>query len=126
MPPRFVEVLDVGSEASSILTQLASRATEFASEVRVNVSQYINATTGEYDVNLLSFLSERYNISTDDVLSTLTALNLTNSTLAQVPPPTGMAGWLILAGACVLLARAIVVRLQATRFVRNYGHTHAE
>ena len=126
MPPRFVEVLDVASEASGILSQLASRATELAAEVKVNVTQYINATTGEYDVNLLSYLSERYNISTDDVLTTLSALNLTNSTLAQVPPPNGIAGWLILAGASTLTLRALIIQFQAKRFVKKFGHAHAE
>lgn len=124
MPPRFVEVLDVASEASGVFTQLASRASDFASGVKVNISQYINATTNEYDINLLSILSERYNLSTDDVLQTLTMLNLTNTTLAQVPPPNGMAGWLILAGVTLLLSRAVLVRLQASRYVNQFGHSH--
>jgi len=126
MPPRFVEVLDVASEASGIISQLASRATDFASEVRLNVSQYINVSTSEYDVNLLAYLSERYNLSTDDVIQSLSALNLTNSTIAQVPPPDGVAGWLILGGVSVLAARALIVRWQARRLVQQYGHAHAQ
>lgn len=126
MPPRFVEVLDVASEASSVLSQLSSRASAFATNVQFNISQYINATTGEYDYNLLAMLTERYNLSSDDVMNTLSSFNLTNSTLAQVPPPTGVAGWLILAGCGVLVVHTAFVRWQARRFVRQFGHAHAE
>lgn len=126
MPPRFVEVLDVATEASGLLSQLAERASEFASDVRLNITQYINVTTGEYDVDLLGYLAKRYNVSSDDVIRTLSALNLTNTTMSTVPPPSGMAGWLIVAGMGLLASRAALVRLQATRYVRRFGHAHRE
>lgn len=126
MPQRFIEVLDVASEASGIFSHFLSRGGDFVSGVSLNISQYINATTGQYDVNLLSYLTERYNISTDDVLNTMSMLNLTNSTIGTVPPPKGMAGWLIVAGVVVLLARAALIRWQAKAFVRKWGHAHAE
>lgn len=126
MPPRFVEVLDVASEASNIFAHAAASVGAFASEVRVNVSEYINVNTSEYDINLVAMLRNKYNLSTEDVLQTLTSLNLHNSTIAHVPPPSGMAGWLIAAGLLVLVLRAVIVRWQARKLVRQYGHAHAE
>lgn len=107
-----------------MLAQLSTRATDFATELTFNISQYINVTTNTYDVNLLSSLSERYNISTEEVFQTLTALNLTNTTLAHVPPPRGIAGWLILSGLAILALRTTIVRWQASLFVKQFGHAH--
>lgn len=123
MPPRFVEVLDVASEASSMLSQLSSRAAVLASDVTFNISSYINVSTREYDVNLLAFLAERYNISTEDVVHTLSTFNLTNTNISHVTPPSGLPGWLIGTGLVILTVRGLLVHRQAIQYVNRFGHT---
>jgi hypothetical protein len=125
MPERFVEVLDVASEASSILSQLLAHGQETVSNVRFNISQYINATTGHFDTRLFSAL-EGYNISTDDILQTMSMFNLTNSTLPAVPPPSGVGLWLIGTGTSLLAVRCAIIRWRAQKIVVEFGHAHVQ
>lgn len=125
MPERFVEVLDVASEAQSVISELLTRGQEAASSVRFNISQYINATAGQFDARLLSAL-DGYNISTDDILQTMSMFNLTNTTLATVPPPSGVGLWLIGMGVVLLATRCAIIRWRVRKIVAEFGHAHAE
>ena len=124
MPPRFVEVLDVASEASGAISQLLQSGSDLASDLRINISSYINATTSEYDFRVVGLLFEKYNLTADRVTNVLSSLNLTESAVATVPPPKGVSGWLIMSGLLLLCVRAVLVRVLATRFVKQYGHVH--
>lgn len=125
MPERFVEVLDVASEASSVLSGVLARGQGFASGVRVNFTQYINATAGHFDAKLLNVL-EGYNISAADALETLRLFNLTESALSTVPPPSKMPMWLIGTGTVLLAARYVLIRWRSGKILVEYGHAHAE
>ena len=122
MPPRFVEVLDVQSEIASVFAQVVSSGQELAGRVQFNVSDYFNASTTDKLVEAL----EAYNISTEDIARTLNVFNLTNTSISEVPPPTGMAGYLIASGVGVLFLRYAIVGAHAKSLVRKYGHAHAE
>lgn len=126
MPPRFVEVLDVASEASGAISQLLQSGSDLASDLRINISSYINATTSEYDFKVVGLLFEKYNLTADRVIHVLSSLNLTESAMPTVPPPNGVAGWLMMSGLLLLCVRSVLVRVLATRFVKRYGHGHRD
>ena len=88
MPPRFVEVIDLQSEANTIVSSIASKATGAALNLKLNISDYINATAGVFDARLVSML-ESYNMSRDDIFDAMSLLNLnmTNSTLSIIEKP---------------------------------------
>ena len=108
-----------------MLFQLRSNAVDFADGL--NISQFINMSTFQYDSGLLSFMAERYNMSTVDVITTMEMLNLTNATFVrELPaPPSGVPGWLIVSGVAILATRWAIVRLQTRKFLDSYGHAHS-
>jgi len=126
MPQRFVEVLDVSYEASVLFSQISNRANEIVHGLGVNISQYINATSNEYDINLIKYLGQNYNISTEDVLHTLSVLNITNSRIMQVPPPSGVAWWLIGGGLIVIVIQNLALNIETKKMLQKYGHAHLQ
>ena len=125
MPERFVEVLDVASEATSMINAFLERSQGIATEVHLNISQYINATTGQFDTRIFNVL-EGYNVSSADVLRTMSMFNLSESVIATVPAPTGVGLWFMGLGAGMLVLRYAIVRWRTIKIVAEYGHAHAE
>ena len=119
--PRFVEVVDVGAEASTTIASLLASGQGLIGTLHFNVSDYLNSTYGR-----------------EALLSTLTAYNVTpnwddwqfaelarsiNLTTPDVPAPQGTARHLLLFGILLLLSRETVLRWRVARLVRKYGHS---
>ena len=126
MPQRFVEVLDLQSEANTILSALATKAGGFTTNLKINVTDYINATSGVFDAKLVSML-ESYNLSRSDIFDTMTLLNLnmTNSSLAHIDRPKPIPMYLMSIGSALILAHLVLVNVLSKRLVKEFGNHDA-
>lgn len=123
MPQRFVEVLDLQSEATTILESLASKTSGITTNLKLNVTQYINSTAGLFDAKLVSVL-ESYNMSREDIFDTMNLLNLnmTNTTLGQLDRPKPIPMYLMSIGSALILAHLVLVNVLSKRLVNDYGN----
>lgn len=124
MSERFVEVLDVGAEASRVLTTLASRAQSTATEIHVNVTSFLNATTHTIDSKVFDVLA-RHNVSREDVLDTLSSLhlNITNTTLAKsVKKPSHTSLNLMLAGIFLIVVHLVLVNVESKSILKRFSN----
>lgn len=123
MPQRFVEVLDVSAEAASVINQLASRAGGIASNLKFNVSNYINATANSFDASLVLML-EKYNVSKDDIFEAMELLNLnmSNTTLANIERPKPIPMYLMAFGSLLIATHLVIVHVGSRRLLAQYGH----
>ena len=125
MPPRFVEVIDLQSEANTIVSSIASKATGAALNLKLNISDYINATAGVFDARLVSML-ESYNMSRDDIFDAMSLLNLnmTNSTLSIIEKPKPIPSYLMAIGSAFIFAHLIIVHVYSRKLVQRFGNHH--
>lgn len=123
MPQRFVEVLDLQSEANTILSSIASKATGAALNLKLNISDYINTTAGVFDARLVSML-ESYNMSRDDIFDAMSLLNLnmTNSTLSNIEKPRPIPTYLMAIGSTFIFAHLVIVHLSSRKLVQQFGN----
>lgn len=123
MPPRFVEVLDVHAEAHTLFNSVAVKATGLASNLKFNVSDYINATAGVFDARIVSAL-EQYGVGKDDIFEAMNSLNLqmSNTTFAQIERPRPLPAYLMAVGSIFLVAHLVLVHVQSRRLVSEFGH----
>jgi len=126
MPARFVEVLDVSAEASVMVSKLAAQAGGLASYFKLNITSYINATSGHFDQRLVSVL-EQYNMTKDQISSVMSSLSLdmSNTTLANIEKPKPVAGMLMAIGSVLILAHLIMVHVGSRRLMKKCGN-HVE
>lgn len=115
MPPRFVEVVDVGAEASSTIAALLASGRSLWGGLSFNVSQYINENTTE---ELVAALRD-YNL-TLDAIPTEWDLKI-NMTVPDEYVPEGRARQYLLAGAGLILARELVIAWRVRRMLRQFG-----
>lgn len=127
MPQRFVEVLDVSSEAAAVVNQLALQAGGIASNLKFNVSNYINATANSFDASLVSML-DTYNVSKDDIFEAmdLLKLNMSNTTLANIERPRPIPMYLMVFGSLLIAAHIAIVHIGSRRLLAEYGHYKSE
>ena len=121
---RFVEVLDVGSEASYLFQTMVSKTSGLASDITLNMTKYINATASTVDSSLVSLL-ESYNVSKDDVFEAIEALNLkiVNSTLAQkLDKPRPIPSLLMMVGSFLIVMHLVLVNVESKSIVRRFGN----
>lgn len=125
MPPRFVEVLDVNFEANNIFNSIATKATGIALNLKLNISDYINETSGLFDARIVSVL-EQYNITANDVYEAMNVLNLkvSNTSFVHIDRPRPIPAYLMAIGVGLLVVHLALVNVQAKRFVREFG-SHA-
>ena len=103
MPTRFVEV-----------TNLADAA------LKSDPLSYFSAVNLTLNTSRLSWFATNWTAWAG------ARANGTGITLGGVAAPTGVAKYMILAAALLLLINAVTVRVSARRAVRQHGHTHAE
>lgn len=115
--PRFVEVVDVGAEASSTIAALLSSGQGLVGKLSFNITDYINST---YDRDALLEKLAFYNV-TELPASLINALNLTEH---EEYVPIGRARQYLLLGTALLVLRELYVRVRVARVLKQYG-THA-
>ena len=125
MPARFVEVVDVGVEASSTVAALLARGQGLAGQLSFNVSDYLQ-TNASLELLLQALAS--YNVSADalprDLGEALRAAGL-NVTSAEDYVPEGRARVYMLTGLTLLVTRELFVRWRVNRLLRDRGmHAH--
>ena len=124
MPQRFVEVIDLQGEASGVLSNLIEKAGSVSSNININLSDYINITTGLVDEKLVAIL-ESYNLTSDDILDTLTLfdLGISNSTLGRhIDRPRPIPLYLMMLGIALLASHLIIVHVSAKKLVNEFGN----
>lgn len=125
MPPRFVEVVDVGAEASSTIAALLARGSGLVGQLSFNASDYF--TTNASAAALWDALAV-YNVSVDalprDLGEALRAAGL-NVTSPEDYVPEGRARVYMLTGLTLLFTRELFVRWRVKRLLRERGmHRH--
>lgn len=138
MPARFVEVVDVGAEASGVVASLLSRGTGWVGQLSFNISDYIDGSTVSVDRLREAFAT--HNITLDSLPDDWRewAINSTigaalNQTASEVPPLEGNARHLIATGMAMILVRELYVQwklrillkrhgVHATRWEPNHAH----
>lgn len=119
--PRFVEVINVGAEASSTIAALLASGQGLVGKLSFNITDYINSTYG-HDV-LLQTLSE-YNItSTTFEDLPVAVLNALNISAPDVPAPNGAARHLISVGLLLLVTRELLLQWRVRCLLLKYGHS---
>lgn len=121
MPARFVEVVDVGAEASSTVAALLASGQGLVGTLSFNLSDYVNASCGG---DALREALALYNVTLDwDAWRQFAwagplgvALNITAPDVA--PPPT-TARHMLLVGASIWAARELYVRWRVRRAIRE-------
>lgn len=123
MPQRFVEVLDLSAEASLVLSRLATQASGLATDLKLNVTEYINATAGNFDSRLVSML-ESYNITRQDIFDTMSLLNLnmTNTTLSNIDRPKPISSLLMSIGTTFIFLHLVIVHVSSRKLVSEVGN----
>lgn len=106
MPSRFVEVFDPVQSVTDATGAFSWRFVSWMSSMRPNIS--IPNVTFDFDID-------------DFVNSSVIASCL--EPIQDVPPPRGIALWLIVASFVTVIARAAVVTYKANRILRTYGQT---
>ena len=125
MPPRFVEVVDVGAEASSTIAALLERGSGIIGQLSFNVSDYL--ATNASAAGLWEALAA-YNVSIDalprDLGDALRAAGV-NITSPEDYVPEGRARTYLLTGLTLLVTRELFVRWRVTRLLWERGmHRH--
>ena len=125
MPPRFVEVVDVGAEASSTIAALLARGGGLVGQLSFNVSDYF--TTNASAAALWEALAA-YNVSADalprDLGDALRAAGI-NVTSPEDYVPEGRARTYMLTGLTLLVTRELFVRWRVMRLLWERGmHSH--
>ena len=120
--PRFVEVVDVGAEASSTIASLLAAGQGLVGKLSFNISDYVNSTNPQ---SLLDAFAE-YNLTIDalptDYLAWAESINLTNH---KEYVPVGRARHYLLIGLTILAVREMYVRVRTTKLLRQHGiHAH--
>lgn len=125
MPTRFVEVVDVGAEASSTVASVLASGASLAGKLSFNVTDYLNDTT----VDTLWQALAAYNVSVDALPTDLgealrvAGFNMTN--LNQEYVPEGRARAYMLTSLALVLGRELYVRWRVKRLLRGHGmHEH--
>ena len=124
MPQRFVEVIDLQGEASGVLSTLIEKAGSVGSNIKVDLSDYINITTGLVDEKLVAIL-ESYNLSSTDILETLHLfdLGISNTTLGRhIDRPRPIPLYLMIIGIALLASHLIIVHVSAKKLVNEFGN----
>ena len=123
MPQRFVEVLDLSAEASLVLSRLATQASGLATDLKLNVTEYINATAGNFDSRLVSML-ESYNMTRQDIFDTMSLLNLnmTNTTLSNIDRPKPISSLLMSIGTTFIFLHLVIVHVSSRKLVSEVGN----
>ena len=119
MPVRFVEIVDVKTEASTTLNSLRDRLAS-----TLNLTSAVELSFTELaTLNELQNLATLVNISAISGLSDLVDLidpNLTG--VANVPPaPIGVARMLIITGLVLLVTREFAVRFKVSLLLKRVG-----
>ena len=120
--PRFVEVVDVGAEASSTLASLLAAGHGLVGKLSFNFTEYINSTNPQ-DL-LIAFA--KYNLTIDalpaEYLEWAQSINLTAH---QDYVPVGRSRHYLLFGIAILVVREMYVRVRTRKLLRQYGiHAH--
>lgn len=126
MPARFVEVVDVGAEATSTISTLLSRGQGLVGQLSFNVSDYLNNSNAS--AALLWETLASYNVTADllprDLGDALRAAGC-NITAPEDYVPEGRARTYMLAGLTLLVTRELYVRWRVKRLLRQRGmHRH--
>jgi hypothetical protein len=126
MPARFVEVVDVGAEASSTLASLLAQGQALVGTLSFNLSNYLNASSVNIDSLREAFSA--YNITVDSLPDDWRdwALNgsigaALNQTGVEIPSLHGSARRLVFAGVALIIAREIYVQWSTRRVLNRYG-----
>jgi len=101
MPPRFVEIVDVGAEASSTIAALLHSGQNALSSLNFDFSRYINENTTDALVAAL----QHYNLTLDAIPKDW---NL-NFSVPNEDAPEGRSKNYLLIGLAVVLARELIV-----------------
>ena len=126
MPARFVEVVDVGAEASGVVASLISKGQGWVGQLSFNISDYINGST--MSVERLREAFATHNITLDSqpddwrewaINSTIGAA--LNQTAVDVPPLEGNARHLITTGLAMILVRELYVQWKLRILLKHYG-----
>ena len=120
--PRFVEVVDVGAEASSTLASLLAAGHGLVGKLSFNISDYINSTNPQALLDAFA----QYNLTIDalpvEYLAWAESINLTAH---QDYVPVGRSRHYLLIGIAILVAREMYVRVRTTKLLRQHGiHPH--
>lgn len=127
MPPRFVEVVDVGAEASSTIAALLASGRELSNpSTWFNVSDYINVTS----IESLRTALTTYNITLDSLplgwetapWGGLVAVAL-NATAPDVAPMPSHARQLVAVALAIVAARELVAHVLARRSLCRFGYS---
>jgi len=124
MPTRFVDVVDVGAEASSTVAWLMANGAGLAGTLSFNITDYLNETTVDSLLNAIAM----YNVSADalptDLGQALRAAGLDVGAPAEYVPE-GRARAYMLASLALLLTREVYVRWRVKRLLHGHGmHEH--
>ena len=125
MPPRFVEVTDIGAEAASVLGDWLSRGNGALRNLSGDLTQYLIATTMDA---VLTRLAEYHNISRsgipDEWYDRLQAVGI-NASAPEEFVPEGRARMYILTAVVLVLTREVFVRWRVRRLLNKHGiHKH--
>ena len=118
MPPRFVEVVEVGAEASETIAQLLAIGHGWVSGLSFDLSLYFNETTfdtlreklAEYNITAAQ-IPEDWRLRFEDA----------NFTLSEEYVPEGRARYYLAAGLSLIVARELVVRFLTRRKLKKFG-----
>lgn len=126
MPPRFVEVVDVGAEATSTLASLLERGYALSDHLGwQNITSYL---TRNDSLNILNTL-HYYNVSLDALPAQLHAAivnaNASFTDVGQYAPPPGRARTYMLVALLLVVTREVFVRWSVKRVLKQHGlHRH--
>ena len=116
--PRFVEVVDVGAEASSTIASLLASGQGLVGKLSFNITDYINTT---YDRDTLLEKLAFYNV-TELPASLVSALNLTEH---EEYVPIGRARQYLLVAIALFALREVYMRVRIRKVLKQYGtHPH--
>ncbi|MGZ0213739.1 MAG: hypothetical protein ACKVI4_14805 [Actinomycetales bacterium] len=124
MPTRFVEVVDVGAEASSTVASILARGAGLAGKLSFDVTDYLNETTTD---SLWQALAA-YNVTIDalptDLGDALRAAGLDLTDPVEYVPE-GRARTYMLTSLALVVTRELYVRWRVRRLLRGHGmHEH--
>lgn len=120
MPPRFVEVVDVGAEASSTIAKLLASGEGLVGHLSFNVTDYLNTTYGR-DSLLTALASYGVTPNWDDWEWAGLAASL-DIAPPELDAPRGAARHLLSTGIFLMLTRELFVRWRIRKVLRAHGH----
>lgn len=126
MPARFVEVVDVGGEASGVVASLLSNGQGLVEQISFNISDFIDGSTMSVARLREAFATHNTTLNSlpDDwkewaINSTIGAA--LNQTAVKVPPLEGNARHLISTGLAMIFVRELYVRWKLHILLKRYG-----